>query len=147
MELLDRQTAETLERLTSAGLIRPTHRAIRGLLAGESGAAVCRPLSEEERRQVGECRALAARKWKRASLLAGGGLAEEARQAARESLLAEGRALAIEQRFPEPKEIQQLLYPPWAIGWKENLPLVKRFLEDHSAATDLLNSVLGKSNP
>ena len=120
-EVLDKATDEALRRLTEAGLIAPSTRAIRSLspAAGATNGAVA--LSEEERQKAMAHRQRAARKLKMASLLEGGGLSEEAREALREATLWTGRALAVENRLPEPGEMKESLRPPMSQLWGDAL--------------------------
>jgi hypothetical protein len=45
-----------------------------------------------------------------------------------------GRALAIENRLPEPASPTQALVPPLSICWKESLALLRQFTSDASAS-------------
>jgi hypothetical protein len=57
-----------------------------------------------------------------AKLLDGGGLSEEANDALREATLWTAKALALENRLPEPKEMEESLRPPISLLWREKLP-------------------------
>jgi hypothetical protein len=41
-----------------------------------------------------------------------------------------GRALAVENRLPEPSCLEDALLPPLAIAWKDALPLVRSVLRE-----------------
>lgn len=141
LEVIDRQTAEALERLETSGLIRVSHHAIRQLLPASTQSPTVVQLSEEEKKKVRECRTLATRKWKIARLLAGGELPEEARTAALEGVLALGRALAVENHLPEPEKACLLTEPPWAFCWKEELAQVRGFLAQEQAGLETLEGI------
>jgi hypothetical protein len=141
LEVIDRQTAEALERLSQSGLIQVSHRAIRQLLLSGEPEGPATSLSNEERKKAEEFRAAAARKWKMARLLAGGELAEEARTAALEALLSQARALAVENHLPEPAENHHLSVPPWSFAWKEHLEAVKNFLGNEQSEVTLLAGI------
>ena len=52
-----------------------------------------------------------------ARVLDGGGFVEEAQTAAREAALLLGKICAIQQNFPEPKDLGKLLKPPVSCNW------------------------------
>ncbi|HZD39214.1 MAG TPA: DEAD/DEAH box helicase [Terriglobales bacterium] len=132
IEVIDRATDEALRRLAEAGLIAPSTRAIRNLcpLIEDGNGAVA--LSEEERQRSMAHRQQASRKLKMATLLESGGLSEEACDALREATLWTGKALAVENRLPEPAEIGQILRPPVSLLWKEALPVLREFASNPS---------------
>jgi hypothetical protein len=68
-----------------------------------------------------------------ARVLGEGGLEEEARAALLEALVPLGRALAIENRLPEPGTPKQALVPPLAICWKDALAPLRQFSCDVAA--------------
>jgi hypothetical protein len=133
LEVIDRATDEALQRLVEAGLLAKTSRATRPLWPEEPTIANPPPLSDGERQQVAAHRQQANRKLKMARLLGEGGLSEEARAALLETVLPLGRALAIENRLPEPASPTQALVPPLSICWKESLALLRQFTSDASA--------------
>lgn len=141
LEVIDRPTAETIERLAATGLIQISHRAIRRLLVDDDRPGA-EPLSDIERQKAADFRSAASRKWKIARLLAGGEMVEEAHHAAMEALLALGRALAVEHRFPDPEEGRLLAAPPWSLCWKENLARVRTFLTEEHVGIESLEAVL-----
>jgi hypothetical protein len=99
----------------------------------DSNAAEKRVLSEAERRCADEHRQKAARKIKMAALLGEGGLAEEARAAVLEAMLPIGRALAVENRMPEPADVEQALLPPLAQAWNTALMPAREFVREATA--------------
>ncbi len=133
LEVVDRATHETLERLAAAGLIAVTTRANRPLFPEWEDNAPA-PLSAEERARAEAHRARAARKLKMARLLGSGELAEEARAALLEAVLALGRTLAVEARLPEPASLADALLPPLSHAWKESLTLLRALQADPTAA-------------
>lgn len=133
LEVIDRATDEALSRLVELGLVSRTTRAIRPLFPLEPNSTQPAPLSDTERQQAAAHRQQAARKLKMATLLSEGGLQEEARNALLEAVLPLGRALAIENRLPEPVAAEQAVLPPLSMSWKEALPELRNFLTDPTA--------------
>ena len=133
IEVIDLATFEALERLKAAGLIQSTMRAARPLFPIEQAPAPP-PLSAEERAQAEAHRQQAARRLKMGRLLCEGELLDEGRAALRESAHAFGRALAVEQRLPEPPALDDALLPPLSHAWGESAPLLRRF--EAEPATD-----------
>jgi hypothetical protein len=144
LEVIDRATDEALRRLIDSGLVATTTRAIRPLWPLEWAAPTPSPLSEAEREKAATYRALAKRKLKMASVLAGGDLAEEARAALLEAVEPLGCALAVENRLPEPPSLEDALLPPLASPWKSALPLLRSFLRDASHPIPPVVSALGQ---
>jgi hypothetical protein len=144
IEVIDRATDEALRRMAAAGLIAPSTRAIRSLCpaAGNGNGAVV--LSEEERRKALAHRQQASRKLKMANLLEDGGLSEEARDALRQATLWTGRALAVENRLPEPAEMKESLLPPMSLLWGEALPTLHELASSPSLPSIRLTEVLQK---
>ncbi len=130
LEVIDRATDEALNRLVELGLVSRTTRGSRPLLPVDPAVAQPPPLSETERQQAAAHRQQAARKIKMAGLLGEGGLSEEARTALLDAVLPLGRALAIENRLPEPGSADQALLPPLSLCWRERLPSVRQFVMD-----------------
>lgn len=80
-----------------------------------------------------------------ARLLNDGGLSEEAEGPLREAMLACARALAIENRLPEPVDVEGAVRPPLAQCWQTALGPLRQFLDDPAAiraATDALAPLL-----
>jgi superfamily II DNA or RNA helicase len=142
LEVIDRATDEALRRLMEAGLVASTTRATRPLWPPDAAPAPV-PLSEAERAKASAFRAHAARKLKMASVLAAGDLADEARTALLEAMQPLGRALAVENRLPEPPCLEDALLPPLGLAWNSALPLLRSFLRDKSQAIAPLVSALG----
>ena len=67
-----------------------------------------------------------------AAVLAGGGLAEEARAALLDAVLPLGCALAVENRLPEPASLQDALLPPLGLAWKDAMSILRPFVQDAS---------------
>ena len=143
LEVVDRATDDALQRLIQAGLFAPTTRATRPLWPPDLAVAPP-PLSPAEREKAAAHRALAARKLRMASALAGADLAEEARAALLEAVEPLGRALAVENRLPEPPSLEDALLPPLGVTWKSALPLLRAFLRDTSHAIPPVLSALGQ---
>ena len=78
-----------------------------------------------------------------ARVLDGAGLGEEARAALLQGLLPLGRALALEQRFPEPDALETLLLPPLAAAWREALPVLREYTADATKPLPPLLEALG----
>ena len=133
LEVIDRATDEALQRLIESGLLAKTTRASRSLWPDETSDPTPPPLSDAEVQQVAVHRQQATRKLKMARVLGEGGLDEEARAALLEALVPLGRALAIENRLPEPGTPKQALVPPLAICWKDALAPLRQFSCDVAA--------------
>jgi hypothetical protein len=91
------------------------------------------PLSAEERAKAQTWRERAARKLKMARVLGNTGFDEEARGALLDAMRETGKAMAVEQRLPEPAEVTDALQPPLARGWGEALPVLRGFHENAAA--------------
>ena len=131
--VIDRATDEALQRLMAAGLIATATRANRPLYP-EPEAAAPPPLADEERAKAQAHRQQAARKLKMARLLDEGELAEESRAALLDGALALARALAVENRLPEPGALDDALLPPLSHCWKEALAGLRGFVADTTSA-------------
>jgi len=129
LEVIDRASDEALQRLMAAGLIAKTTRAVRPLFPLEETASPP-PLSDEERAKAGAHRCHAARKLKMARLLGAGDLADEVRPPLLEAVHSFARALAVENRLPEPAAVGDGLLPPLSRCWKEALPIVRAFVAE-----------------
>lgn len=127
IEVIDRATDEALKRMIDAGLIAPATRGVRALYSRDGEASGPVPLSESEKQKALAYREKAGRKLKIALLLESGGLMEEAREASLESIFLLSRALAVENRLPEPSELNEALQAPISIYWGEALPAVSEF--------------------
>ena len=115
LEVMDRATADALQRLADAGLVSTTIRATRRLYPPLEETA--RDLSDEEKQEQAEALAQAARKLKMARVLAAGELDDEARQALIDAVTPLGRSLAIRHRLPSPRDSVEALAPPLAPLW------------------------------
>jgi hypothetical protein len=144
IEVIDRATDEALRRLAVAGMIVPSTRAIRSLYPAAENGNGAMALSEEERQKALAHRQQAARKLKMANLLEGGGLSEEARDALREATLWTARALAVENRLPEPAEIDESLRAPISLLWGDALPILSELVSSSSLSPTRATEVLQK---
>jgi hypothetical protein len=133
LEVIDRATDEAVQRLIDAGLLAKTTRANRPLWPDATAEAAPPPLSDAEREKAANHRQQAARKLKMARLLGEGGLEDEARAALLEAVTPFARALAVENRLPEPATPEQALLPPLALCWKDALPSLRWFASDAAA--------------
>ncbi len=131
MEVIEQAADDLLQRLVSAGLVAETVRVTRPLWPAGT-ATFFPPLSDGERKNAAVHRQQAARKLKMALVLASGDLLEEARMALLEAVEPLGRALAVENRLPEPGSLEQALMPPLDAAWKGALPLLRGFLRESS---------------
>lgn len=141
LEVIDRATEETIQRLIAAGVISRSTRAARPLHPiGEQQPA--QPLSAEEEARAKAHRERATRHLKMARVLGGGGFDQEARSALIEAVHGFTRAVAVEQRLPDPAGAEQIIQSPWARVWAEKLPTIKAFLQggadDWKAAAERL---------
>jgi len=132
LEIIDRATDETIQRLMAAGLISKTTRATRPLFPVESVAAA--PLTAEEQLQAKGHRERAARSLKMARVLGNAGFADETRVPLLDAIRGLGCALAVERRLPEAPELTGALQPPLSSAWGDALPIVREFIADPVAA-------------
>lgn len=132
LEVVDRATDETIQRLIAAGLISGTTRATRSLFPDGAGSETA-ALSAAEQSKAAAHRERASRKLKMARVLGEGGLAEETRPALLDAIHALGCALAVEGRLPEPAEFSDAFCPPLSHAWAESLPALKSFVQDKNA--------------
>jgi hypothetical protein len=140
LEVIDRTTDEALQRLIAAGLVAPATRAIRELYP--AGTEAAEQLSEEERQKALAHRQQAGRKLKMARLLAGGDLVEEEREALMQSALQLAKALAVENRSPEPAALNETFQAPAALLWGESLPIMRDFASATSSPSSPVAEVL-----
>jgi hypothetical protein len=132
LEIIDRATDDALQRLIDAGLVAKTTRASRPLWPAEPADAAPPPLSAADLEKIAGHRQLAARKLKMARVLTDAGLTEEARAALLEAVLPLGRALAAEQRLPEPASLDDALLPPLGSRWQDALGPLRALAKDPS---------------
>jgi hypothetical protein len=132
LEVIDRTTDETIQRLIASGLISRTTRAIRPLFP-DGGNAEASPLSAEERAKAKAFRDCATRKLKMANVLGAGGFEDEARQAVLETIHTLAGALAVENRLPEPPALPDTLQAPLSCLWGEALPNLRTFVENSNS--------------
>jgi hypothetical protein len=141
LEVIDRATDEALQRLIETGLVARTTRATRPLWPEETGSAAAE-LAPEQKQKALDYRARAARKLKAARALHDAGLADEACAALLEAVPALGRALAVEQRLPEPGSLNDCLVSPLAFCWKQALPVLREAANGTAIACEPLLSAL-----
>lgn len=144
IEVIDRATDEALKRMIEAGLIAPATRAVRPLYFRDGEAPAAAPLSESEKEKALDYRQKASRKLKMALLLENGSLVEEAREASLETILLLGRALAVENRAPEPAELAEALQAPLSLYWGEALPAISEFATTPFSPADQVARALQK---
>ena len=142
LEVIDQATEKALKRLLEAGLVTTATRATRALYPVPEGAISAPPLTEAERQQALTHRAQAARKLKMGRLLGEGELLDEAREALLAAILDLGRALAIEQRIPEPTELKDTLLPPLTLCWGSAVPVLRDFSADASSRWNAVAEVI-----
>jgi hypothetical protein len=133
LEVLDCATHDALERLVAAGLFAASTRVSRPLRDAGSVGVSPPPLSAEEKARIAAHRQQGGRRLKMARLLNDGGLSEEADGPLREAMLACARALAIENRLPEPVDVEGAVRPPLSHCWQTALEPLRRSLGDPGA--------------
>jgi hypothetical protein len=79
-----------------------------------------------------------------ANLLEAGGLSEEACAALREATLWTGKALAVENRLPEPAEMKESFRPPMPVLWGDALPTLRELASSSSLPPTRVTEVLQK---
>jgi hypothetical protein len=145
LEVIDRATADALQRLTEKGLFAPNVRATRHLhpSSGHAGDE----LSAEEQESVARFREKATRKLKLAQMLKNGEFVEEAGAALGEAILCAAQMLAVEARLPRPEKIADALRPPLAGCWGSASAVLRQFVDDGviNGVLDVLTSTLEKS--
>ncbi|MGO8765277.1 MAG: DEAD/DEAH box helicase [Limisphaerales bacterium] len=129
LEVIDRATDETIQRLIATGLISKTVRAARQLFPGQDNAGSA-ALSAEEKARAKVHRDRANYKLKLARVLGESGFGGEARLALLEAIHAFAGVLAIEQRLPAPPELKDALQSPLSRCWAEALPVLKTFVQE-----------------
>jgi hypothetical protein len=67
---------------------------------------------------------------KMARVLGASEMDEEARTPMLDAILAAARALAVENRIPEPASIDETIQPPLAFVWKEGIEALRAFVAD-----------------
>lgn len=137
LEVIDRATDEVLRRLTEAGLIASSTRAIWTLYAQDGTGLAASLLSEAEQHEALGHRRQAERKLKMSRLLMGGELHEEARDALLEAAFWVGKALAVEHRLPVPATLEHALQPPLSLYWGEHLATLQE-IASHGASVPAL---------
>lgn len=134
-QVIDRATADVLQKLTDAGLIQRSTRAIRSLHPAPEATGLP-PLTSEEKEKIGQHFQLAARKLKVARLLFSGGMAEEAREPLAAAIHSVGRAVATEQRLADPTLASDVLAPPLSYRWGTHLACLRGFLHSEEQPSD-----------
>ena len=143
LEIIDRITAEALDRLEKAGLIVPTIRSARPLTPNAQAQEEPKPpLSEEALLAIKEFREIAARKLKMARVLADAELDAEARPPLLEAAKQTMKALAIFHREEAPSELRESLKPPFSFHWGEALLDLKGFIVDENTDLKLMADAL-----
>lgn len=132
LEVIDRATEETIQRLIAAGVLARATRAARTFMPGDPSAVA--PLSPEEQAKARQHRERAARKLKVVRALGGAGLEDEARPALLEAIHSLGQAVAVEKRLPDPAAIEEALRPPLAGYLGDAAPIFQAFLAGTPAA-------------
>ncbi len=130
LEVIDRATEEALQRLQAAGLIATATRACRPLFPAPEAVTAPPPLSEEERQRASAHRERANYALRLARVLGAASFVNEARSKLLEAALHSGRVLAVENRLPEPAELNDALLPPLSHCWKDSLPVLRAFAAD-----------------
>jgi hypothetical protein len=118
LEVIDRATAQALERLEAAGLIYSRVRATRHL--HPTGTTSVAALTDEEKARASDFRRQAAKKLKLARILFAEEMADEAAGALREAVRLAGGAFAVEERVTTiPATPAAALAPPLSYRWGE----------------------------
>jgi superfamily II DNA or RNA helicase len=131
LEILDRTTAEAIERLIAAGLLLRAEGMTRALYPLPVTAPL--PLSEAERAEARAAHDAAAHALRRAQVLGGAGFVEETRASLLETAHHHLRAHAVEQRMPKSDTLADALQSPAAAGLGSALALVRAFTDSPTA--------------
>lgn len=128
LEVIDRATDETLQKLIAAGLIARTTRATRPLFPAGPEGTTSLPLSPGELAKLKAFREKAERALGIAKLLAPAGFETEARVQLLDAILQFACALAIWGRVPQPASIQDSLLPPLSHAWGAALTALREYV-------------------
>ena len=126
LQVIDRVTHETLQRLSEAGLLKTTVRATRHLYPVPEQKF--EGLTDAEKQEIDDLRTKAARKLKMARVLSTEELDEEAREALLGAVPLLGQALAVENHLPRPREVVDALGAPLAPFWGDALIPLREFI-------------------
>ena len=143
LEVIDRATAEALDRLEKAGLIAPTFRSSRPLLP-------CAEVQEEQQpsftaaelKSIKEYRAGAKRKLKMARVLADAELFDEVRPPILDAASLIMKMLAVYHHKEMPEDILMSIKPPFSFLWGESLQDIKAFFEKENGDAQSLAEAL-----
>ena len=137
LQVIDRATDEALKQMIEAGLVTPAIRAARDLFPSNGHAKTPVPLSDEEMQKSVAHRQQAGRKLKMARLLLSGEMLEEARESLLEAIHWLSRALAVENRAPEPESTDDAVIAPASLWFGESIAAIREFVknEDSPAVT------------
>lgn len=128
LEVVDRATADALDRLVEAGLLQRTSRATRLLYAGDGVGAAIPALTADEREKAEGLRKAAERKLRMGRALGRAELLEEAREAITAAIVALGGALAVENRLPVPADAAQAVSQPILPYWGADSSDIRGYL-------------------
>ena len=130
LEVIDRATAEALEKLIAAGLIARTTRAARSLIAAPGEPLTPPPLTPDELARKQAHGEKAGRSLGIAKVLVAAGFDAEARPHLLDALLHQARACAVQGRLPEPGEVQTALLPPLSSFWGGTVTCLREYVAD-----------------
>jgi len=137
LEVIDRATAQALERLREMGVIQTTTRGARVLYsatndnAGMTPSAEPAPLSAEEKSRADEHRKQAAKRLRLAKMLLDEDLLDEARETLRTAATEIVRVHAIEKRAGvTPEKLSEVLVPPLSYLAGGELLAIARSFDD-----------------
>lgn len=125
VEVIDRASFETIERLVAAGLLQRADTVRRDLLEVASETAVPPPLTAEEEARLRDASAMAGRLLRRAEVLGNADFAEDAVASLREALLPLAVARALRDRRAVPTTLGDLLVGDAAASWGDVRPVVE----------------------
>ena len=130
LEVIDRSTNETIERLVAAGLISRTSSAERQLFPRpQSKPRPCpSPLKNKPAQKPIANSPSANLSWP-AHLLGEGGFEDETRVPVLQAIHTLACDLAVENHLPEPSEIKDTLQPPNSRLWADALTTLNNFVE------------------
>lgn len=136
LEVIDRATADALERLEAGGLVQRVVKSVRTLEAAASALPV---LNAAERAQLQRHLEQTTRQLKLTRLLANdaSGFAEEARDALRKAIYFANQALAARTRLNPPRH-DNVLPSPLAQHWGESAKRVENFFQNPEAPVEPL---------
>jgi hypothetical protein len=137
MEVIDRSLYESIERLERLGLVKSTIRTSRQLYPVPEAR---QEFTEEQRKEIEDLINLLSRKIKLIQLLHTQGFTEELRQPLTDAVLLYGKKTAIENGFPAPSDVNELIRQPYSKLFDGGYGTVKNFIQSPDGAREQMRA-------